>query len=140
MKDNVFSPFASRLAAAAPKREPEPEEDAGGEESLGAFGLLRGVRDRAVMLELRRRDGSMVAFNYAWLERIDFDASDGIVLKFGGHTVKIAGRNLGGGGARLLDGICRHRVPWIQESDSAAERRADRTATIIEQIEVDQSA
>jgi hypothetical protein len=44
---------------------------------LGAFGFLRGVRDRAVMLELRWKDGSVVAFAYAWLERAGFDPSEG---------------------------------------------------------------
>ena len=40
-------------------------------QDLGAFGWLRGVRDRAVMLELRQKDGGIVAFPYAWLERAD---------------------------------------------------------------------
>ncbi len=61
--------------------------------NLGAFGWLRGVRDRAVMPELRRKDGS-VALAYAWLERADFDPSQGITLKFGAEKVKITGRNL----------------------------------------------
>ena len=63
----------------------EPPED------LGAFGWLRGSRERAVMLELRRKDGSITVLGYAWLERADFDPSEGITLKFTGQTVRLAG-------------------------------------------------
>src|SRR5258707_5878740 len=70
------------------------EDDANDFDDLGAFGWLRGVRDRALMLELRRRDGSALALGYAWLERAEFDPSEGITLCFGGKTVRITGRNL----------------------------------------------
>jgi hypothetical protein len=139
MRDNsVLSQFTSRLAAAPEKNEAEPETDAGQVDDLGAFGWLRGIRDRAIMLELRRRDGSVVALGYSWLERIDFDSSAGITLKFAGQTVRIAGRNLNAElrpNVRLLDGLCRHRVPWIQEADEPAALRAERRATVIEHFE-----
>ena len=37
-------------------------------EDFGAFGWLRGIRDRAIMLEIRHRDGRVPAFGYAWLD------------------------------------------------------------------------
>ena len=49
-----------------------------------AFGFLRGVRDRAIMLELRHRDGRISAVGYAWLSGAEFDPSAGITLSFGG--------------------------------------------------------
>jgi hypothetical protein len=116
-----------------PSREGEDDTLA----DLGAFGWLRGVRDRAVMLELRRKDGSSVALAYAWLERADFDPSDGIMLKFGGSTVKITGRNLNAEARpniRLFAGIVRHRVPWIQEADRPMAMGAGREAVVIEAI------
>ena len=142
MRDNsVLSQFTSRMAANQPKSGPEPQDEAGGEEDFGAYGVLRGIRDRAVMLELRRRDGSIVALNYSWLERIDADPSGGLALKFGGVTVKIRGRNLNAEtrpNLRLLDGLCRHRVSWIQETDEPSAMRLGRAATVIEQIEIEQ--
>jgi hypothetical protein len=52
-----------------PSRSSLPARDGETEapDDLGAFGWLRGVRDRALMLELRRKDDSVMAFAYAWL-------------------------------------------------------------------------
>ena len=58
------------------------------------FGWLRGVREISQMLEIRHRDGRSSAFNYATLDRAEFDPSEGITLHFGGKTVKIIGRHL----------------------------------------------
>lgn len=110
----------------------EPPED------LGAFGWLRGSRERAIMLELRRKDGSMTALGYAWLERADFDPSEGITLKFTGQTVRISGCNLNSEvrpQLRLYDGLVRHRVPWLQEADEPTAMAASKSATVIERIE-----
>lgn len=140
MRDNsVLSQFTSRVAPSHSRGEPKPELDSDRDENLGAFGWLRGARDRALMLELRRRDGSAVAFGYSWLERIDFDAASGMTLTFGRQVVRIQGRNLNAESrpnVRLLDGLCRHRVPWIQEADEPTSLRADPIATVIERIEV----
>jgi hypothetical protein len=87
-------------------------------DDLGCFGWLRGVRDRAIMLELRKHDGSITAIGYAWLERVQFDPSEGITLHLLGRTIRIKGRNLNNEvrpQVRLFHGIARHRVPWIQE-------------------------
>jgi hypothetical protein len=116
-----------------PSRDGEEETP----DDLGAFGWLRGVRDRAIMLELRRKDGSAVALAYAWLERADFDPSQGITLKFGMEKVKITGRNLNAEArlnVRLFAGIVRHRVPWIQEADRPMTMAAGRDAVVIETI------
>jgi hypothetical protein len=73
------------------------------------------------MLELRR-NGNIVALTYAWLDRAKFDPSEGITLRFGMEKVRIIGRNLNAEirpNIRLLTGITRHRVPWVQEDDEA---------------------
>jgi hypothetical protein len=106
-------------------------------EDLGAFGWLRGSRERAVMLELRRKDGSITALGYAWLERADFDPSEGIVLKFTGQTVRLSGCNLNSEvrpHLRLYDGLVRHRVPWLQEADEPTVMAAPKNTTIIEKV------
>src|SRR5581483_10396872 len=105
MDTNLLDRHLPSRAALMP-REGEDETP----DDLGAFGWLRGVRDRAVMLELRRKDGSAVAFAYTWLERAEFDPSQGITLKFGMEKVKIAGRNLNAEAkpnVRLFAGILR---------------------------------
>jgi hypothetical protein len=119
--------------------EPAAPVEGEGTDDLGSFGWLRGVRERAIMLELRRRDGSINAFGYAWLERADFDPSEGITLHFGGTKVKIVGTNLNfesRPNVRLFAGLVRHRVPWIQEAGEPDLLEAAQRATVIEQIDV----
>jgi hypothetical protein len=104
---------------------------------LGAFGWLRGVRDRAVMLELRKKNGNITAIGYAWLERAEFDPSEGITLFVMGQKIRIKGRNLNAEthfGVRLYQGITRHRVPWIREAGEATRFTDARTETIVESI------
>ncbi|QDU45222.1 hypothetical protein Mal52_37130 [Symmachiella dynata] len=115
----------------------QPETD--GFEDCGAFGWLRGVRDHAIMLEIRHKNGRITALGYAWLDSAEFDPSEGITLRFSGRTVKIIGRNLNGEvrpNIRLFDGLVRHRVPWIQEADGSANLQAPQGAAIIEEIAV----
>ena len=78
-------------------------------------------------------------FGYAWLDEVEFNPSDGITLHFSGKTVRIAGRNLNGEArpnVRLLAGIARHRVPWIQEADGPTEMTAAKNAVVIEDIAI----
>ena len=106
-------------------------------DDLGAFGWLRGTHERAAMLELRKKDGSIIAYPYNWLEKAKFDPADGILLKFGPEKVKIIGRNLNGEirpNVRLFSGIVRHRVPWVQEADRAAAMEAGKGAVVIESV------
>lgn len=110
-----------------------------GNDDLVAFGWIRGVRDRALMLELRRKDGSVIALSYTGLERADLDPSGRIELKISGVLVRLRGRNLNAEvrpGVRLFEGITRHRVPWIQEADRPASLGAGARQTVIDAIEV----
>jgi hypothetical protein len=103
------------------------------------FGWLRGIRDTAIMLEIRHRDGHITAFSYNVLDRAEFDPSDGITLKFAGVLVRITGRNLNVEARphlRLFEGITRRRVPWIQEADEPTAMEAPTGATVIEGVEV----
>lgn len=107
-------------------------------DDLGSFGWLRGIRDRAVMLELRKKDGNVLAVGYGWLERVEFNPSDGITLSMVGQKIRIQGRNLNAEVrplVRLFEGITRHRVPWIQEADEPTAMEADAAAMLIEKID-----
>lgn len=107
-------------------------------DDLGSFGWLRGVRDRAMSLELRRKDGTILAISYGFIERAEFDPSEGITVYAGAQKLRIKGRHLNAevrSGVRLFEGISRHRVPWIQEADRQTAIQADPTGTIIDLIE-----
>src|SRR5688572_11588932 len=69
-------------------------DDSGGIESFDAFGWLRGFEAKAVMLELRQRNGNRLGVAYAWIARILYDPSSGIVISAGDTKVTIVGRNL----------------------------------------------
>jgi len=96
-----------------------------------AFGWLRGVRDRANMLELRFLNGTFRSLAYAWLFDVAFDPSEGISLDFGQTKVKLHGRNL----RPLHEMIQRHRVIWVQAQDVKREQ-GDENATMITGITV----
>jgi hypothetical protein len=107
-------------------------------DNLGCFGWLRGVRERSVMLELRRKNGCILAIGYAWVERLAFDPSTGITLHAAGLQVRIIGRNLNGTavpGPRLFEGLARHRVPWICELSELDRFTVNAQSCIVDAIE-----
>lgn len=109
------------------------------DEDLGSFGWLRGMRERSVMLELRHKDGNITAIGYAYIEKMEFDPSQGITLHALGKVIRIKGRHLNSEvrpNVRLFQGLTRHRVPWIQAADEPAGQDTSPVSTIIERIEV----
>ena len=106
-------------------------------DDLGAFGWLRGQRDRALYLELRKKDGSVRAVGYAWLSEIHFDPSDGITLCFSGQKIRLIGRNLDREirpNVRLLSGLLRQRVPWVREADEGSLLKSGEAEACVERI------
>ena len=136
MTDKILDKYTNRKPAELPGADLATEIEA--LDDLGAFGWLRGIRDRATMLELRRKDGNVRAIGYAWLHQIDFDPSEGITLHHAGQKIRIIGRNLNSearSNVRMFQGITRARVPWIQEADGPTLVQSAESATIIEKIE-----
>lgn len=85
-------------------------------ENLGSFGWQRALRDRAIMLELRKSDSNILAVSYGYLEQAEFDPSEGITLHVSGRKIRITGRNLNAEvrpTVRLFEGITRHSLPSI---------------------------
>jgi hypothetical protein len=106
-------------------------------DDLGAFGWMRGVKDFARMIELRKRDGNILAVGYGYLDHAAFNPSEGITLSVAGRTIKIKGRNLNAEvrpTVRLFEGITRHRVSWIREADQQESMTADDETTVIDAI------
>jgi hypothetical protein len=136
MSDRVLSKYLNRTgenSIAADAIEPEAD----GSEDLGAFGILRGQRDRAIMLELRRKTGDILAIGYGWIEKIEFVPSL-ITLHLPGQKILIKGRNLNVEArpqVRFFQGLTRHRVCWVQEAEQSAILQADRKSVVVEAIE-----
>ena len=90
MRDSLIEKYAGKAPTIdAPIAEPEVIES-----DLGCFGWLRGVKERALMLELRKTDGHILALGYAWLERVTFEPDHGITLHTPAKTVQIIGSGL----------------------------------------------
>lgn len=118
--------FLERLRAGGPAAKAEPSTASDDDEVVvqNAYALARGVRPVA-MLELRRVTGNVVAFDYGWLGRAEFNPSLGILLRFDRAEVRLSGRHL----RPLFDGVVRKRVLWVQEAEplAAAEQPAEQT-------------
>jgi hypothetical protein len=126
-----------RYAAKRPNGDASVGNGGDAVDDLGAFGWLRGVQERALMLEIRHKDGRITAKGYSWLQSAEFDPSGEITLNFSGEKITIAGRNLNAEARpniRLFAGILRHRVPWIKEADGAAVIQAAKNEVVIEQV------
>jgi len=125
-----------------PTKEPEVE---GAEASCAAFGYLRGIRDQAVAVEFRFRDGNRSWFPYAWLGTWQYNPSEGLLLKFSGdivYLVLIRGSNLDqplneGNPINLTQaGLQRHRVLWLREMGEEEIRQVGETGPTIDSIQV----
>ena len=135
MSDNVLQKYTGRSGAAGEAAE---VSDADGTEDLGAFGWLRGPRDRSIMLELRKRDGNIMAIGYGFIDKIALDPSEGISLHCGELTIHIRGRNLNAEvrpQVRLFQGLTRHRVSWLAEIGKTDQLRTATDAIVVQSIE-----
>ena len=114
------------------------------EDSCPAFGFLRGIRERALAVEFRFRDGNSEWFPYSLLASWRYNPSVGLLLKFTGDLVTlvlIRGSNLDAlvnqGAINLTDrGLQRHRITWIREMDEEELRRVGEGGPTIDHIEV----
>jgi hypothetical protein len=122
------------------------EEETGKEEtdeqSCASFGFLRGVRDRALALELRFADGNSEWLSYSCLVSWRFNPSVGLLLKFTGDIVTlvlIRGSNLAvlvNDSVDLPHGIQRHRIMWVREMEKAEAQKVGQTGPTVDRIEV----
>lgn len=138
MNDNVLERYFTDRKVDHPHLAGVTAHEESDSHDLGCFGVLRGTSERSIMLEMRKRDGSVTAIGYAWLERIEFDPSEGIRLFAAGLEITVAGRNLNKEvrpNLRLFEALTRHRVPWLCEMGDSAILQAAETATLIESIQ-----
>jgi hypothetical protein len=138
MTDRQLGRFTRGIAPDSGDSDPS---EAAGAESLGCFGWQRGnSRERPIMLELRRKDGHVMAVGYAWIERIEFKPEEGILLHLGERVIRITGSGLNSEvrpGVKLLDGLIRQRVPWIMESDRASHLSGAHDRAVVDRIVCD---
>jgi hypothetical protein len=128
-----------RIQSRRPSALPPVPEDADECDDLALYGLLRGNKERTLMLNFRLLDGTQDAFPLTLLERILYDPSFGITLRFVGVLVLIEGENLAmqpPSSVGLLDGLHRHRVPWIAEVDALHSAAKSQGGIVVNKIRI----
>ena len=133
-RDGVLKNYATRIDPEGAEADLLDQEVA---EDLGCFGWLRGARERAVMLVLRKKSGDCLALSYGFIERIEFNPSEGIAITTATTTVQVKGRNLNSevrSGVRLFEQLTRHRVGWIQEVGQAAAMQVLEKTCVVESL------
>jgi hypothetical protein len=114
------------------------------EECCPAFGFLRGLRDQALAVEFRLRNGNSEWFSYNLLGHWRHNPSEGILLKFAGgdlvSLVLIRGSNLDGlvnETMNLTDrGFQRARITFVREMEEEELRQAGKGEPTIDRIEI----
>ena len=83
------------------------------------------------MLSVRSTAGDCIALPYNFLEMVQYNPSDALLLTFAACEVRIEGRDLAG----LYKALIQHRVEYIQENDAKYEKVDDKKP-FISRIEV----
>lgn len=83
------------------------------------------------MLDIRATAGDCIALPYHFLEMVQHNPSDALLLTFAACEVRIEGRDLAG----LYTALIQHRVEYIQENDAKYEKVDDKKP-FISRIEI----
>ena len=120
MDQQTKSSFVERLKA---QTEQEAEEGK-------FFGFDPQANGRALMIELRTRDGKRSALPYSYLTRADFDLEKGIEIYVSNVVVLVKGRDL----ADLYSYLLQQRLTWMREDASGTDIGED--GIFVESLEV----
>ncbi len=116
-------------------RDNEPPDTDDAIDDLGGFGLLRGIRDRALTVELRKKDDTVLAIPYALIEQFLYSPTEGITLRAAGREIRVRGRYLNEPSMKplsLFTALTRQRVLWIVEKSRCG--ASGDNATVVDSI------
>ena len=94
------------------------------------FGFDPQANGRALMFELRTRDGRRSALPYSYLTRADFDPEKGIEIYVSNVVISVKGRDLGD----LYFYLLQNRLTWMREDLSGKDIGED--GIFVESLEV----
>lgn len=115
------SSFVERLKS-------QTEQGAEGENQY--FGFDRQENGRALMFELRTRDGRRSALPYSYLTRADFDPEKGIEIYVSNVVIGVQGRDL----EAVYSYLLQNRLTWIREDSAGTDIGED--GVFVERLEV----
>jgi len=94
------------------------------------FGFDRQENGRALMFELRTRDGRRSALPYSYLTRADFDPEKGIEIYVSSVVILVHGRDL----EVVYSYLLQNRLTWIREDSAGTDTGDD--GVFVERLEV----
>lgn len=100
------------------------------EEEGKYFGFDRQENGRALMFELRTRDGKRSAYPYSYMTRAEFNPNGGIAIFVSSAVVEIKGRGL----EAIFTYLLQNRLTWVKEDSSGMD--TDEEAVFVESVEV----
>ena len=90
---------------------------------------------RAIMLDIELKNGDHIAMPYAYLTKIKYNLSEGILIEWGATSIKIEGSNL----KELYNHLVQHKVKLIKDSVKQVNNDIPDDVLFIEKISVVQS-
>jgi hypothetical protein len=120
MNQPLKSSFVEKLRAQTEQAEEEGKY----------FGFDRQENGRALMFELRTRDGRRSAHPYSYMNRADFDPDDGIEIYVSNVVITVKGRGL----EAIFGYLLQNRLTWVKEDSSGMD--VDDEAVFVESVEV----
>ena len=122
MNQPMKSSFVDRL-----KAQVEPETEGAVNKY---FGFDPQANGRALMFELRTRDGRRSALPYSYLTRADFDPEKGIEIYVSSSVILLKGREL----EDIYFYLLQNRLTWVKEDASGTDIGED--GVFVEDIEI----
>ena len=120
MNQPLKSSFVEKLRAQTEQAEEEGKY----------FGFDRQENGRALMFELRTRDGRRSALPYSYVTRADFDPEKGIEIYASNVVVLVKGRAL----EDIFSYFLQNRLMWVREDSSGMDIGED--GVFVESLEV----
>jgi hypothetical protein len=123
--ESVITRIVSQKRPSPPLPEPEPDHP--------AFSTVNTApRQRHIMLDLRKKNGTRLGLSYAYLHSVAWNPSASLVLTFSGQRIEITGLRL----EPLYDALLAHHVGRIHEGDEL-HAEAGPEVTIVTSITID---
>ncbi len=120
MNQALKSSFVDKLRAQTDQAEEEGKY----------FGFDRQENGRALMFELRTRDGRRSALPYSYMTRADFDPAKGIEISVSNVGVLVKGRDL----EVIYSYLLQNRLTWVREDFSGTDLEED--GVFVESVEI----
>ncbi len=97
------------------------------------YGIEPQMTSRALMFELRTKDGRRKAYSYSYMTEADYEPDTGIIINVSDVVITITGRNLD----EIFNYLVANRLTYVQEDYSGIDD--EEASVFVQGIEVKES-